>query len=100
MAPAELKETKAEQLVELLGSQILVCLKRTKAPNADMTNTTNMLRGYVVDMSDDFMFLGPEPEGYAMIIDIHDIGSVEILNDEEEQSVFKDAIRAEDEGLH
>lgn len=81
MAGKKLKNPKAKDLSEFVGLLVIIYVKNVmlSVQHSDGTlSEGNGLKGYVIAVTDSFLYLGADPEVYDAIIDILDVSMIRI----------------------
>jgi len=82
------RKQRAEELRTFSGEFVELSLKTTsmaEAVNQDITMVSNITIGYVIEVSDFYLFLGETPEGFNSAIEIEEISRIQMIDNVPEE---------------
>lgn len=77
------RKKKVKALQKLLGDFIEISYKTISNMETieDQLKISNSISGYVIDVDDFYIYLGDNPDGYSILVDLEEIGSIQIRED-------------------
>lgn len=79
------RKKKSERLRPFLGEFVNIYLNNSKMvdeTNPDQPMVSAVVQGYVIDVDESFMYLGPTPEDYVAAVDLGEIGVIAMSSEE------------------
>lgn len=74
------RKKKVKALTKLLGDFVEVNFKSISRMETlgDQLSVSNSTSGYVIDVDDCFLYLGENPDGFSTMVDIEEVGVINI----------------------